>query len=130
MALADLTIALAMGYSAIHTLQAVQGSDGNQSFPNLGTGGSCPNGDEDPDEDSPGDYKFPSEKKLAKEFGIKRNQIHNLKDQLKSDFRTELRKINAHNPDIGISRNGNIVFKNRMTGKTLNTKVSVKLYMP
>jgi len=73
-----------------------------------------------------GNLKFPSSKELASRLGITEEKFHHdIKAALKVDFK-ELR--NVKNFDVGIDKAGNIAFKDRFTGRTIQTDVPLNSY--
>ncbi|KPC50486.1 hemagglutinin repeat-containing protein [Amantichitinum ursilacus] len=73
--------------------------------------------------------KFPSKEELARQLGTTADDFHkNVKQDIKEDLDPEMRKIGADNPDIGITKDGNIVLKNPKTGKTIITDIPLDNY--
>lgn len=67
---------------------------------------------------------FPDAKELAKRLGTNKNNYHTeIKKQIKAAFPKEMKKINAKNPDIGVSKDGNILLRNQQTKKVIDTGV-------
>ncbi|GEM_PF-4952139 len=99
-------------------------TDGPEAFPRL-------SGRRTDDDDPESGYNFPSSKELAKRLGVKEKHFHKvIKKQIKIDFGPEMKSIGSTNPDIGISRKGNILLMNPKTGKTINTRIPLDLYKP
>lgn len=71
---------------------------------------------------------FPDAGELSRRLGIPRTKLHDRVKELKDSFPVAKRKIGAKNPDIGISKDGTIVLKNRKTGKTIDTGVPVDAF--
>lgn len=72
---------------------------------------------------------FPDSKEIAKRLGTNEKTFHKqVKAEIKSDFPNEMKKINSTNPDIGISKDGNILLKNPKTGKVSDTGVPIDAY--
>jgi hypothetical protein len=72
---------------------------------------------------------FPKSKEIAKRLGTNEKKFHKeIKKEILGDFKNEIKKIGATNPDIGVNKAGNIVFKNPKTGKTLVTDIPLKNY--
>ena len=73
-----------------------------------------------------GNVKFPSAKEVASRLGMTEERFHHqIKAALKVDFK-ELR--NMKNFDVGIDKAGNIAFKDRSTGRTIQTDVPLNSY--
>jgi len=72
---------------------------------------------------------FPSKEQLAKDLNTSVEDFHkNIKDEMKGEFKQEMKKIGTSNPDIGVDKAGNIVLKNPKTGKTFNTNVPLSSF--
>jgi len=71
------------------------------------------------------DYTFPKEPQLAKRLGIDEENIHMVKGYILNDEEIAplLKLLGANNPDIGYDDVGNIVLKNVITGKTIQTNI-------
>jgi len=81
--------------------------------------------------ESGADAVFPDESELARRLGIPKNQFEKKKhgEILKdSDVAASGKKLGVKNPDIGISREGTIVLKDRRTGKTIDTGVPLESF--
>ncbi len=44
-------------------------------------------------------------------------------------LKKSLKKLGSRNPDIGITRDGRIVLKNLLTGKTMETNLLIQWYL-
>ncbi|MGC0154973.1 VENN motif pre-toxin domain-containing protein, partial [Chromobacterium vaccinii] len=72
---------------------------------------------------------FPSKEQLAKDLNTSVEDFHkNIKNDIKSEFKQEMKKIGTSNPDVGVDKAGNIVLKNPKTGKTFNTNVPLNSF--
>jgi hypothetical protein len=81
--------------------------------------------------ESGADAVFPDETELARRLGIPRSELEKKKhgEILKDpDIADASRKLGARNPDIGISKEGNIVLKNRRTGRTIDTGIPLESF--
>ena len=79
---------------------------------------------------TPTQAKYPSADEMAKRLGTTENDFHRrIKKEITKDFSSELKKIgNPQTFDIGVDRTGNIVLRNKMTGREINTSVPLKNY--
>jgi filamentous hemagglutinin len=67
---------------------------------------------------------FPDKKALAKLLNTSVDDFHrSIKKDITQSFQSEMKRIGSKNPDIGISSAGNIVLKNPLTQKTIDTGV-------
>ncbi len=73
---------------------------------------------------------------IKKVFGVDNKTFHKkvkpeiLKEAGKdSVLKKELNKIGTKNPDIGVTNDGNIVFKNPSTGKTVETDLQMDWFL-
>lgn len=74
-------------------------------------------------------YTFPNKNEISKKLNTTVDDFHsNIKDQIKKEFKTELKAIGSTNPDIGYSKTGTIVLKNPQTGKTIDTGIPLDYY--
>ncbi|MBI4965356.1 MAG: hypothetical protein HY913_18915 [Desulfomonile tiedjei] len=79
---------------------------------------------------SPIQAKYPSADEIAKRLGTTRDDFHmRIKEQIKKDHPSELKAIGRpKNVDIGVDPKGNIVLRNKETGREINTDVPLKKY--
>ncbi|WP_249262223.1 Hint domain-containing protein, partial [Leptospira alexanderi] len=75
------------------------------------------------------DYKFASKEELAKRLNVNEKDIHIIKKEILKDFSIALTKNGmGTNPDIGWDTKGNLLLKDRTTGKVLNTYIPLEYY--
>ncbi len=74
------------------------------------------------------DVKFPSKQGLAQKLGVDPNDLHDIKDAMRIDFGTVLKAHGIKNPEIGYDDAGNIVLKDLISGKTIDTGVPLSSY--
>ena len=73
--------------------------------------------------------KFPDAKELAKMLGTNKDTFHvQTKQEIKKDHGDEMKKIGTTNPDIGITSDGNIAFKNPKTKAVIETTTPLDSY--
>ena len=72
-----------------------------------------------------GNVKFPSLNGLAQQLGVAEKEVHAIKKSMTVDLK-DLHGMK--NPDIGVDRAGNIAFKDRITGRTVQTDVPITTY--
>jgi hypothetical protein len=81
-----------------------------------------------------GNIKYYSAEELARRLGVSKDKIHGIKKtilkDLEKDFKKEIERLGATNPDIYIDGSGNIVLKNLQTKKTLITSTPLDSYRP
>ena len=80
-----------------------------------------------------GNYKFPDANEIAKRLGVDAKTFHKeIKPQILGDenIASFAKKIGADNPDIGINSSGNIVLKNPINGKTIDTDIPLSDFEP
>lgn len=75
------------------------------------------------------DANFPDKKELAKKLGLKNTkEIHDVKNEVKVDHPREWKKLKGDNHDLGYKRDGTLVLKSRVDGKTSVTDGNIGSY--
>ncbi|MAI37190.1 MAG: hypothetical protein CL599_06450 [Alteromonas sp.] len=73
--------------------------------------------------------RFPDSKQMAKELGTTEKDFHkNIKKEIKTDLSKEVKQTGANNPDIGVTKEGNVALKNVKTNKVVETDVPLDSY--
>jgi hypothetical protein len=74
--------------------------------------------------------KFPSASEMARRLRTTVDDWHHgIKEEIKTQFSEELKKLGeSKNFDVGVDQKGNIVLKNKQTGKEMGTNVPLKNY--
>jgi hypothetical protein len=73
---------------------------------------------------------FPDERELARRLEINKKDIHEVKKVIIKQHERLLKRANVRNPDIGFDRSGNIVFKDRISGRQIFTDTPLDSYKP
>ena len=75
--------------------------------------------------------KFPDAKELSKKLGVDKETFHRgVKDAIKGDHKDAMKTLKTKNPDIGVTKDGNVALKNRETGKVVATETPLQNYKP
>jgi hypothetical protein len=74
--------------------------------------------------------KFPSADEMARRLNTTRDDWHRkIKEEIKSDLIPKFKELGKRrNFDVGIDSKGNIVLRNKLTGKEISTNVPLKNY--
>ncbi len=80
--------------------------------------------------DSSAEYVFPDDTEIANMLNVSVSEFHReIKKGIISDFPNEVRKTGSSNPDIGYEKSSkHIAFKNKSTGKVVETNESILGY--
>lgn len=74
-------------------------------------------------------FEFPKANQLAKYFNVDIKKFERvIKKEILKDAKEFLKKLGSKNPDIGFSKDGNIVLKDPRNGKTIETNLKLSNY--
>ncbi len=73
---------------------------------------------------------FPSDSRLAEELGIRERDIHAVKKEILKEFGQILEKMRGfHNPDIGITDEGFVALRSRVTKAIFETTTPIENFV-